>query len=68
MKNRFFENLYLVCQVWKRKAWYFACLKEVIDAKQQKDRERTTDDNHRDFKNDLLEDFGRILNDQSYAE
>ena len=62
------EQVHFVFQVWKRKAEYFACLKEVIEAKQQKDRERTTDDNHRDFKNDLLEDFGQILNGQSYAE
>ena len=66
LKNE--EQVHFVFQVWKRKAEYFACLKEVIEAKQQKDRERTTDDNHRDFKNDLLEDFGRILNSQSYAE
>ena len=48
----------------QRKKLYFSCLKEVIEAKHQKDKERTTDDNHRDFKNDLLEDFGRVLNDQ----
>ena len=52
----------------QRKKWYFATLKKVMEAKQQKDRERTTDDNHRDFKNDLLEDIGRILNDQDLAE
>lgn len=62
--------LYIVvfCQAMQRKKWYFASLKKVLEAKQQKDRERTTEDNHRDFKNDLLEDIGRILNDQDYAE
>ena len=48
----------------QRKKLYFSCLKEVIEAKHEKDKERTTDDNHRDFKNYLLEDFGRALNDQ----
>ena len=47
----------------RNKKLYFVCLKEVIQVKQQKDRDHTLDGNLSIFKNDLLEQFGRFLND-----
>ena len=41
---------------------YFLCLKEVIQVKQQKDRDHTIDGNLSIFKKDLLEEFGRFVN------
>ena len=49
--------------VRRRKKAYFVCLKEIIQVKHQKDRDHTLDGNLSIFKNDLLEQFGRFLND-----
>ena len=49
--------------VRKKKKDYFFCLKELILVKQQKDKDNTMDENLSIFKNDLLEQFGRFLND-----
>ena len=49
--------------VRRKKKAYFVCLKEVILVKQQKDRDNTMNENLSIFKNDLLEQFGRYLND-----
>ena len=47
---------------------YFFCLKELILVKQQKDKDNTMDENFSIFKNDLLEQFGRFLNDPDNDE
>ena len=49
--------------VRRKKKAYFVCLKEIIQVKHQKDRDHTLDGNLSIFKNDLLEQFGRFLND-----
>ena len=56
----------------RNKKLYFVCLKEVIQVKQQKDRDHTFEGNLTKFKKQILEDFGNILkeedNDKSKSE
>ena len=59
-EEQVFASLHFLFQAMQRMKWYFASLKQVMETKQQKDRERTHDDNHRDFKNDLLEDINEF--------
>merc|ERR1711962_876401 len=47
--------------VMDKKKKYFDCLKEVIQVKQQKDKERTLDESLSCFQNDLLEQFDSFL-------
>ena len=54
--------------VRRKKKAYFVCLKEAILVKQQKDRDNTTNENLSIFKNDLLEQFSRYLNDPDNGE
>ena len=64
-EEQVFGSLHFLFQAMQSKKWYFVILKQGMETKHPKDRERTTKDNHRAFKNDPLEDIGRILNDQN---
>ena len=54
--------------VRRKKKAYFVCLKEILQVKQQKDRDQTMGGNLLIFKNKLLEEFGRFLNDAANDE
>ena len=54
--------------VRRKKKAYFVCLKEILQVKQQKDRDQTMGGNLSIFKNKLLEEFGRFLNDAANDE